>query len=54
MAADGSPGSPSVIAPTATGGTSTIKVDLRPGEYTFFCTVDAHRAGGMEGTLTVK
>jgi mono/diheme cytochrome c family protein len=36
------------------GGTSTIKVDLRPGEYTFYCSVDAHRAGGMEGTLTVK
>jgi mono/diheme cytochrome c family protein len=36
------------------GGTSTFQADLRPGEYTFFCTVDAHRAGGMEGTLTVK
>ena len=36
------------------GGTSTIDVDLQAGEYTFFCTVDGHRAAGMEGTLTVK
>ena len=36
------------------GGTSTIKVTLKPGKYTFFCTLPGHRAGGMEGTLTVK
>jgi len=36
------------------GGTSTIQVDLEPGEYTYYCTLPGHRAGGMEGKLTVE
>ena len=36
------------------GGVSTINVDLKAGTYTYFCTLPGHRAGGMEGTLTVK
>jgi plastocyanin len=36
------------------GGVSTVKADLKPGKYQFFCTVDGHREAGMEGTLTVK
>lgn len=36
-----------------TGETDTYKVELGPGAYTFYCDVPAHRAAGMEGTLTV-
>jgi mono/diheme cytochrome c family protein len=36
------------------GGVSDIEVDLDAGEYTFYCSVEGHREGGMEGTLTVE
>ena len=36
------------------GGVSEIKVTLKPGDYTFYCSVPGHREGGMEGKLTVK
>jgi uncharacterized cupredoxin-like copper-binding protein len=36
------------------GGVSTVTVDLKPGTYTFYCTVPGHRQAGMQGTLTVK
>jgi plastocyanin len=36
------------------GGVSTINVTLKPGAYTFFCSVPGHRQGGMVGKLTVK
>lgn len=41
--------------PTVQGGkVSKISVDLKPGTYTFYCSVPGHREGGMEGKLTVK
>jgi plastocyanin len=36
------------------GGTSTVSAELKPGKYTFYCSVDAHRQAGMEGALTVR
>jgi plastocyanin len=39
---------------TIKGSETELKVDLKPGKYEFYCTVDGHRAAGMEGTLTVR
>ena len=40
--------------PTFTGGAKTLTVKLKPGTYTFFCSVPGHRQAGMEGTLKVS
>ena len=40
--------------PTFQGGAKTLTVTLKPGKYTFFCSVPGHRQGGMVGTLTVS
>ncbi|MDQ3933231.1 MAG: plastocyanin/azurin family copper-binding protein [Actinomycetota bacterium] len=47
------PGGP--IGPVVgSGGNSTFKATLKPGNYTFYCSVPGHEEGGMKGTLTVK
>jgi plastocyanin len=40
--------------PTFQGGTKSVSLNLKPGKYTFYCSVPGHRAGGMVGTLTVS
>jgi plastocyanin len=39
--------------PTFQGGSKTLTVTLKPGTYTFYCSVPGHRQGGMQGTLVV-
>lgn len=40
--------------PTFAGGSKTLTLNLKPGKYTFYCSVPGHRQAGMEGTLTVS
>jgi plastocyanin len=35
------------------GATGNVQVTLKAGTYTMWCAVDAHKARGMVGTLTV-
>jgi uncharacterized cupredoxin-like copper-binding protein len=38
-----------------TGSSSTLDLkNLKPGSYTFYCSVDSHEQAGMKGTLTVQ
>jgi plastocyanin len=39
---------------TITGSSTSTTLDLQAGTYTFYCSVDGHRAAGMEGKIVVK
>jgi plastocyanin len=39
---------------TVTGANADVTVDLKAGEYKFYCPVGNHAQQGMEGTLTVR
>ncbi len=40
--------------PVVAKGVAKDTGELKAGEFTYFCSVPGHRAGGMEGKLTVK
>lgn len=39
---------------TVAEGSDSATVELKPGTYTFYCSIPGHREAGMEGTLTIK
>ena len=49
------PGGINLHGPTIPkGGSSQVQAQLKPGKYTYYCSVPGHRQAGMQGTLTVK
>ena len=39
---------------TFRGDRGTLRVQLQPGRYTFYCSVPGHREAGMQGNLAVQ
>jgi plastocyanin len=39
---------------TISGYPKSGKVELKPGKYTIYCTIDSHRQQGMQATITVN
>jgi len=54
VAIEGSGGETIAKTETLAEGSDSTTANLKPGTYTFYCSVPGHRQGGMEGTLTVK
>ena len=49
----GPSGATVAATPTFNGGSKTLTATLKPGTYTFLCTVPGHAMAGMKGTLKV-
>lgn len=46
---------PDVHVAAEAGGSAVLEfTPTEPGTYTFYCSVEGHRAAGMEGTITVQ
>jgi plastocyanin len=43
-----------LIPKVASGATTVARIDLQPGTYTIYCTIDDHRKQGMEATLVIR
>jgi plastocyanin len=54
VAIEGPEGKEIAVSPLIGEGKTSVSAELKPGTYTFFCTVPGHREAGMEGVLTVK
>jgi uncharacterized cupredoxin-like copper-binding protein len=39
--------------PIKPGSSASLKVDLKPGTYEWYCPLDSHKQKGMKGTITV-
>jgi plastocyanin len=48
---DGVSGFKLEVGPGSRNATGTVT--LKPGEYSYYCTIPGHRAAGMSGTITV-
>jgi plastocyanin len=42
------------ISETIAEGETSVSANLKPGTYTYLCTIPGHAEAGMEGTLTVR
>lgn len=40
--------------PVITGESTVAEFEVKPGDYTFYCSLPGHEEAGMKGTLTVK
>ena len=43
-----------VTSDLSPGDSDDLTVDLQPGSYEIYCTIDSHRDMGMEGEVTVQ
>ena len=51
-AGDGS--EPGALGNTPSGALANLRVTLRPGSFTLFCSLPEHEAKGMKATLLVR